>query len=36
MRKHNYLRFRRILKVTKGFLIIIWLILLIVLKLKSL
>lgn len=36
MRKQHYLRFRRILKVTKGLLIIIWMILLIILKLKSL
>ena len=36
MRKRVYLCFRRILKVTKGILIIIWLILMIVLKLKGL
>lgn len=36
MRKHTYLRIRRILRVTKGLLIIIWIILIIIFKLKSL
>lgn len=36
MRKHNYLRYRRILKIAKGALVIIWLVLIIILKLKSL
>lgn len=36
MRKPYYLRFRRVLKVTQGLLIIIWMILMIVAKLKGL
>jgi hypothetical protein len=35
MRKHNYLRIRRIQKITKGFLIIILLILTIIIKIQA-
>lgn len=36
MRKYTYLRFRRVIKLTQGFLIIILLVLTVIIKLRSL